>query len=328
MQVIEVSNFGGPEVLTPRAADDLKPGPGEVVVATAFADVLFIDAMVRSGTALDYFPIRPPYVPGNGVSGEVIAIGSGVGGVSIGDRVIGHTGGDGGRGGYAEQAIVVAADAVPVPDGVDLAAAAGLLHDGTTALGLMEGTGAAEGETVLVLGAAGGLGILLVQYALAAGARVIGAVRGPLKRDLVLRSGATAAVDYADPDWTEQVLAVCGTAGPDVVFDGVGGTLGASAFALVAAGGRFSAHGAPGGGFAVTDRAEATARGIAVRGIEQVQFGREERLRLTARALADAAAERIRPVIGQVFALAAAADAHRAIEGRKVVAKTLLQPQR
>ena len=328
MRVIEVAAFGGPEVLAPTHTDDLVPGPGEVVVATAFADVLSLDAMIRSGIAAEFFPNRPPYVPGNGVSGEVVAVGPGVSGVEVGARVVGRTGGDGGQGGYAEQAVITAADLVPVPDGVDLAAAAALLHDGATALGLMESTGAQAGETVLVLGAAGGLGILLVQYAAAAGARVIGAVRGAVKRDLVLRTGAAVAVDYADPDWLEQVVAASGGAGPDVVFDGIGGPLGASAFTLVAPGGRFSAHGAPGGGFAAIDPAEATRRGITVRGIEQVQFQREDRLRLVTQALADAAAGRIRPVIGQVFSLEAAADAHRAIEGRRVIAKTLLEVRR
>jgi NADPH:quinone reductase len=325
MQVIEVAEFGGPEVLTATRAADPTPGPGEVVVATSFADVLFLDVVIRRGLAVDFFAVRPPYVPGNGVSGRVAAAGDGVHGLSPGRPVIAHTGGSGGTGGYAERAVVRAADVVAVPDGVGLAAAAALLHDGATALGLMEGTGISAGETVLVVGAAGGLGILLVQYAAAAGARVVAAARGSAKRELALRMGAEAAVDYGDPGWPGHAVAASGGGGPQVVFDGVGGQLGAAAFGITADGGRFSAHGAPGGGFAPIDPAEAARRGITVRGIEQVQLQAGGRARLAAQALDDAAAGRITPVIGQTFPLGQASGAHRAIEGRRVTGKTLLE---
>ena len=325
VRVIEVGRFGGPEVLTPGKAADPVAGPGEVLIATSFADVLFLDTVIRSGRAAGFFPIRPPYVPGNGVSGHVTAVGPGVLDLPVGSPVIAHTGGAGGGGGYAERAVVPAADVVTVPAGLGLGDAAALLHDGATAVGLVAGTGLHAAETVLVVGAAGGLGILLVQYAAAAGAHVVAAVRGGAKRDLTLRLGAEAAVGYADPDWPRQAASACGGTGPHVVFDGVGGALGAAAFAITRDGGRFSAHGAPGGGFAPIDRAEAARRGITVRGIEQVQQRAGDRARLAGQALADAAAGRIRPVTGQVFPLDQAADAHRAIEARTVIGKTLLE---
>jgi NADPH:quinone reductase len=212
-----------------------------------------------------------------------------------------------------------------VPDGVDLREAAALLHDGNTAFGLLEGTGIEPGEWVLVTAAGGGLGILLVQLARVAGARAIGAARGKRKLDLILELGADAAVDYSRPDWTERVRKATGGAGPDVVFDGAGGQIGLAAFEATARGGRFSAHGAASGGFAAIDPQEAERRGVTVRGIEQVRGAAPEiaRRRLE-RALAEAAAGRIRPVIGQTFPLERAADAHAAIESRDVLGKTLL----
>jgi NADPH2:quinone reductase len=140
-----------------------------------------------------------------------------------------------------------------------------------------------------------------------------------------VRMGAAAAVDYTDPDWVSQAADACGGTGPRVVFDGVGGELGQAAFAGMADGGRFSAHGAAAGGFARPDPEAARGRGIAIRGIEQAQLDPGRHARFAAQAMADAAADRIRPVIGQVFPLDQAAAAHEAIGSRAVTAKTLLR---
>lgn len=260
-------------------------------------------------------------MPGNGVAGRVSAVGEGVGGGWAGRAVVARTGAGGG---YAEQAAVPAGQLVPVPDGAGLAEAAAVLHDGTTALGLASSAGIQPGENVLILGAAGGLGILLGQLARARGARVIAAARGQAKLDLLDDLGARAVVDYGEPDWPEAVVRATGGARPDVVFDGVGGQLGAAAFRVTADGGRFSAHGAASGGFAPIAAGEAARRGITVRGIEQVQFGAGEHERLAGQALAELAADQIRPLIGQTFPLREAARAHTALEGRSALGKTLL----
>jgi NADPH:quinone reductase len=109
-----------------------------------------------------------------------------------------------------------------------------------------------------------------------------------------------------------------------VVFDGAGGEIGQAAFAVTADGGRFSAHGAPSGGFAVLDPGERERRGVTVRGIEHLQLAPDDMRRMLARALSEAVAGRMRPVIGQTFPLERAADAHTAIEARAVVGRTLL----
>jgi NADPH2:quinone reductase len=316
IRVIRAEQYGGPEVLRVTEAPEPVAGPGQVVAEVAVADVLFVETQIRGGWGREYFSVRPPYVPGMGMAGQVIATGEGVDPGWAGRRVVARTGE---QGAYAERVAVPADHLVAVPDGVGLREAAALLNDGATALGLAEGTGFRSGEWVLVTAAGGGLGILLVQLAHAAGARVVGAARGKRKLDVIREMGADAAVDYSEPGWDERVRAITGGAGVGAVFDGAGGEIGRTAFGLTVDGGRFSGHGAPAGGFAVPE-----GRGVTVRGIEQVQFAPEDSRRLTELALSEAAAGRLRPFIGQTFPLDRAADAHAAIEAREVVGKTLL----
>ncbi|ROO86327.1 NADPH2:quinone reductase [Actinocorallia herbida] len=320
MRKIEVKEFGGPEVLEPAEGADLRPGAGEVVVRVEAVDVLFVEAVIRYGLATDHFSFTPPYVPGGGVSGRVERVGADVDRAWEGRRVCVRTDG----GGYADQVAAPAQDLIPVPDGLGIREAAALLHDGVTALGVLDAARITEGERVLVTAAAGGMGILTVQRAVAAGAVVVGAARGGAKLRLIESFGAYA-VDYSPPDWAERAVEALGGR-PDVVLDGAGTSVGRAAFAVVADGGRFSAHGAPSGGFAEVDAAEAARRGITLRGIADVQFTPEEIRALVRRAFAEGAAGRLRPVIGQLLPLERAADAHRALEARATVGKTLLLP--
>jgi NADPH2:quinone reductase len=212
---------------------------------------------------------------------------------------------------------------VAVPDGVDIDVATALLHAGATALGLAASIGIAADERVLVMGAAGGLGALLVQLALASGARIIGAARGEAKLAMIRDLGAEA-VDYSEPGWGKRVAELTGDTGPDVVFDGVGGDLGREAFQVIAAGGRFSAHGAPerglrgnrstGRGPPSSDRQGNRAGSVPAR---RTRRGGSSRLGRASR-WPDPA------VIGHRFPLEQAAAAHAAMEARSVVGKTLL----
>ena len=322
MLVAEVGRFGGPEVLTARQVPDPVAGPGQVVVRTSAADVLFVDVMIRSGRGVNFFPLRPPYVPGNGVAGQVISGGDEVGSSWAGRAVVAHTGGPGGSGGYAEQAVVAVGDLIAVPPGLRPPEAAALLHDGSTAVGLLDRAGVRPGEWVLITAAGGGMGVLLVQLARAAGGRVIGAARGRAKLHLIRHAGAEAALDYSEPGWTGLVRELTAGRGAGVVLDGAGGSLGRAAFEVTAPGGRFSAHGVSGGGFAAITPQEAGQRGITVHGIEP--YDPAAFRAQAAAALTEAAAGRLEPVIGQTFPLDRAADAHAAIEARATVAKTLL----
>jgi NADPH2:quinone reductase len=324
MRAIQVAGFGPPAVLRAAELTEPVPGPGQVLIAAAACDVLFVDTMIRSGAGAGYFPIRPPYVPGNGVGGTVTAVGESVSPQWLGQPVAAHTGGPGGTGGYAQLAVADVEHAIVLPGDVDLLAATAVLHDGTTALRVLEVSGVRPGEWVLVLGAAGGMGILLVQLLAAQGARVIGAARGEAKLAAVARAGADAAVDYGRPDWAAAVLGAAGGAAPAVVLDGVGGAIGAAAFDLVADGGRFSAHGSPSGSFAGIDQEAARRRGVRVSTIRDLQYGAGDRGRLMKEILRQLAERRVAPLIGQAFPLAEAARAHEAMEARRTVAKTLL----
>ena len=298
--------------------------PGQLVVAASASDVMFLDTMIRAGRGSSFFPIRPPYVPGNGVAGTVVSVGDGVDDGWIGRPVIAHTGGAGGTGGYAERAVVNLDDTVIVPGGLNPLDAVAVLHDGPTALRIIRLVDIGPEDRVLILGAAGGMGILLVQLARARGAKVIGAARGNAKVNAVGAAGADVAIDYGRPDWTSLVLDATAGAGPTVVLDGVGGQLGHQAYEIVTDGGRFSAHGAPSGSFAQIDSSDAGRRNVTVTGLADLQVRPGERAELARSLLPEVRAGKVRPLVCQTFPLAEAARAHAMIEARKAIAKTLL----
>jgi NADPH2:quinone reductase len=204
VRLVIATAFGGPEVLEVRDLAEPPAGPGEVEVTVVVVPVLFLDTQIRAGRARAWFEVTPPYVPGAGVAGTVTAVGLGVYPAWVGCPVVASTP----QGRYRSRAIVSAEDLVAVPHGVGVADAAALLHDGRTALGLMELAAPRPGEWVLVLGAAGGLVALLVQLAAHSGARVLGAARGQRKLDMARKYGAEAVVDYTDADWSSQVRTV------------------------------------------------------------------------------------------------------------------------
>lgn len=321
MQVIHAIRFGGPDVLVAAEAPEPDAGPGQVVVAVSVAEVLFIDTQLRSGWGEPYFSLEPPYVPGTGVAGTVLAAGEGVDPGLVGRQVIARTGN---TGGYAQRAVALAEEVFEVPDGLDPQEALASLHDGYMALDLVEKARIQPGEQVLVSAAGGSLGVWLVPLAHAAGAYVIATARGERKLDLARRLGADIAVDHSEATWPERVREATGGAEVDVVFDGAGGQVGGAAFGITAHGGRFFAYGAASGDFAAIRSHEAERRQITVTGVQDGQRTPGDQRRLTQQALSEVAAGRIRPVIGRTFPLGQAGAAHTAIEARGVSGKTLL----
>ncbi|MDF5751296.1 zinc-binding dehydrogenase [Spongiactinospora sp. TRM90649] len=320
MRAIQVREFGGPEVLTPAEIPEPVAAAGEVVVAMEVADVIYLDTLLRRGWGGEIFPRDLPYIPGGGGAGRVVSVGEGVDPDWAGRRVVVRT-----ASGYAERIAAPVADVTEVPDGLPLSKAAAVVHDGVTALMLADGAAIAKGEWVLVSAAAGGAGSLLTQLAVDAGARVVAAARGERKLALARELGAEAVIDYSREGWDQEVREVTGGAGVDLAFDGVGGALGAAVFRTVADGGRFVTYGTSDGGFAEIDTEEAGRRRISARNTLADGPPSPEVVKdALGRVLALAAEGTIRPAIGAVFPLARAADAHRSLEERATVGKSLL----
>jgi NADPH2:quinone reductase len=319
MKAVVMDEFGPPDVL--RLKDVPRPSAGRaaVVIGVAYAGLTFVETQVRAGSAPSKAMLPAlPAILGNGVGGTVIRVGDEAGPGLLGQRVVATLGGKGG--GYAEEAAAAVPGLVEVPDRVGLRDATALLADGRTALGLTELAGIGSGDTVLVEAAAGGVGTLLVQFARNAGARVVALAGGERKLAVARDLGAGLVVDYRDAGWPSLVREAVGKV--DVVFDGVGGGIGLAAFGLLGDGGRFCPFGMASGGFTPVGQDLARERGVSV-----LRNGPPdaERIRaLSKAALDEAAAGRIRPVIGQEFALSQAAAAHEAIETRATIGKTLL----
>ncbi|GAA4079161.1 zinc-binding dehydrogenase [Nonomuraea soli] len=320
MRAVVMEEFGGPEVLRVRQVGDPLPGAGQVLVEVEYASITFVETQVRSGDGPFGRPALPR-TPGNGVGGRIVAVGEDVDPGLVGTVVVTTTGGEGG---YAERALARADDTVPVPEGLELREAVALLADGRTALLLHRQARVRPSEHVLVEAAGGGVGSLLVQLAAAEGALVIGAARGAGKAGLVTSLGAARYVDYSAPGWLEEVVEATGGAGLDLVFDGVGGRIGTEAAGALREGGRVSVYGMASGAAAELDGEALRARSVAVIGLTGPPSPAETRA-LIADALDLAAAGRLRPVIGQVLPLEEAAEAHRAIESRATIGKTLLR---
>jgi len=316
MRAVRVHEFGGPEVLRVDEIPEPVAGPGQVVVGLAVADVIFLDTLLRSGWGVEFFPRHPPYVPGGGGAGRVLSAGEGVDPGWLGRQVIGR-----GPEGYAEQVVFSAEEIVAVPDGLDSAEAAAMLHDGATAVNLAGRVKIEQGGWVLVAAAAGGAGSLLVQLLRDAGARVVAAARGERKLALVRELGAEVTVDYSLDGWQDQVREMAGDVG--VVFDGAGGALGKAAFETVADGGRFVTYGSS-DGLTDIDPAVASRRQVHVDNVlAAIPDPATVREHLT-KALELTAAGRIRPVISATYPLAEAEKAHRSLEERTTLGKSLL----
>jgi NADPH:quinone reductase len=312
VRAVVIREFGPPEVLEPAEVAEVAAGPDEVVIDVEFANVTFVETQIRAGRP-PHPSMRPalPAILGNGVGGTVADP------AGAGRPVVASLNG---TGGYAERAVSPASKLIDVPDGLALRDAVALVADGRTALALARQAGLRAGETVLVEAAGGGVGTLLVQIARQAGARVVALAGQPGKLALARDLGADLTVDYRHDGWEKQVRGMAGQV--DVVFDGVGGDIGLAAFGLLGAGGRFCPFGMASGSFAPVTPELARDREVTVRA--GTGASPEELTALARTALAEAAAGRLRPVIGQEFALAEAARAHAAIEARATVGKTLL----
>lgn len=217
MQRIVCTEWGPPERLVLEDAPDPTPGPGQVVVDVAAAGVNFVDALFVAGTY--QIKVPPPFTPGSELAGTVAAIGDGVTSVEVGDRVLSSLG----LGAYASTVVLPEQALARLPDGLDLATAAALAQSYCTAwFTLTRRTPVRVGETVLVLGAGGGVGLAAIDVATALGARVIAAASTPEKLAAATAMGAEAVIAYEDEDLKTRARELS-DGGVDVVIDTVGG---------------------------------------------------------------------------------------------------------
>lgn len=329
MKVVSFSAYGGPEELRFVEAPTPVAGPGQVLIKVASIGLNLGDAIIRSGRSGLQLPM--PFVPGGEVAGTIAALGEGVSGLKVGDRVLGAIFAEPRLdGGYAEFVAVSVEVAFKLPDAVSFDAAAGLAVQGLTAEQLLAQS-SVEGKSVLVHSAAGGVGQLLVRLARLDGARrVVGTVGSAAKREAALAAGADQVVVSATEDWASEAP------GPyEVVFDAAGGEITAASLPLLAAEGRYVVYGGASGiypSFSPEQMAGVTAKAQTIAGFSLWSLlGDPERrgpaLRASYERLFGAVADGSLAVyIGHRFALADAAEAHRLIESRGSVGKIVLVP--
>jgi NADPH2:quinone reductase len=234
MKALRCHAFGPINTLRVDELPSPSPAAGQVLVDVHAASINFPDALMVQGL----YQVKPPlpFTPGAELAGVVSALGEGVTRLKVGDRVVCSTG----TGAFAEQAVVDAAKAIPLPEGMDYAAGASFVLVYGTSLHALQTIGKLQpGETLLVLGAAGGVGIAAIEIAKAMGARVIAAASSDEKRALAKQAGADETVDYTQPDWRREVERLTGGQGANVVYDAVGGDYAEPALRATAWRGRY-----------------------------------------------------------------------------------------
>ncbi|RXT23644.1 NADPH:quinone oxidoreductase [Rhizobium leguminosarum] len=327
MKAVQFTRFGPPDVLELVELPVPEPGPGEVLLRVHAAGVNFFEVLMRA----DRYAVTPdlPMFPGVEVAGTIERAGPGAADRSlIGMRVavplfaIGR-----GSGGYAEFVAVDGGAVVQLPDAVSFEAAAALMVQGLTVLHLLRRS-PAKGKNVLVSAAAGGVGSLLVQLAKRDGAKmVIAAASSDEKRALSLSLGAEHAVDYMAPGWQEDVKRLTGGLGADIIYETVGDAFSRAALdalapcgeLVLAAMGRF--------GLEAADVEHMLDDNQSIKGFSLLPLLTPQGVREDLAELFELAAAGALTVIdGGRFPLHQAAEAHRAIEGRRAVGKVVLVP--
>ena len=234
MRALVCNEYGPPESLVIEERDDPVPGKGQVLVDIAAAGINFPDVLMIAGKYQVRTP--PPFVPGNEASGIVAAIGDGVTEFAVGDRVIINSTG----GAFAEKCIADSRTTALLPDVLNFEQGAGFSITYSTSYHALKQSAALQpGETILVLGAAGGVGITAVEIAKAMGARVIAAASTDAKLRFAKSAGADELVNYSEVPLKEAVKELTGGDGVDVVYDPVGGDLAEQAFRATAWHGRY-----------------------------------------------------------------------------------------
>jgi NADPH2:quinone reductase len=319
MRAVICRSYGTPEDLVIDDVPDPVAAPGQLLVRVRAAAVNFPDVLFIAGKYQVKIP--PPFIPGNEIAGEVIAVGEGAR-FRPGQRVSGTT-----FGAFAEQALLDASQAELMPDDADFASAAAFGVTYRTAYHALRSTAAvAQGDWVVVLGAAGGVGLAAVDLGVAMGARVLAAASSLEKLELCRRRGAEATVDYDREDLKTRIRELTG-GGARVVLDPVGGPYSEPALRGLARGGTFVTLGYAAGSIPAIPLNLILLKNICVRGMEIRTFMTDrpdDAVRDLAELAQMFAAGTVRPYIGARFPLSETAAALRHVADRKVLGKVVI----
>jgi len=322
MKAIQIRATGGPEVLQLADLPIPEPGPGQVLIRVEATGVNFIEIYFRKGV----YKATLPLTPGSEASGTVEKLGPGVTGFAEGDPVASTSV----QGSYAEYALVPAAQLVKVPAGLSLEKAAAAMLQGMTAHYLACSTFPLKaGDTALVHAGAGGVGLLLTQIATRLGARVITTVSTREKAELSRDAGATDVILYTEQDFEEEVKRLTGGKGVDVVYDSVGKTTFDKSLNCLRPRGLLALFGASSGPVPPFDLTQLNSRGSLFVTRPTLWHYVTTRAELEWRAgdvLGWAASGKLKLRTEFIYPLAAAAQAHTDLEGRKTTGKILLEP--
>ena len=322
MRVIRVHQYGGPEVLKWEEQPAPKPEAGQALVRLEAVGVNYIDIYHRTGLYKN--PL--PFTLGLEGAGVVEAVGAGVSEVRVGERVAYQ----GVQGSYATHALVPAARLVSLPAGLDARTGAAAMLQGTTAHYLVHATYPLKpGETALVHAAAGGVGLLLIQMAKRLGARVLGTVSTPEKALLAKEAGADEIIQYTTQDFEAEVKRLTGGRGAQVVYDSVGKTTFEQSLNVLAPRGTLVLFGQASGPVPPVDLGTLAAKGslyVTRPTLWHYVATREELLKRAGEVLGWVKSGELKLRIEHTFPLAQAAEAHRALEGRRTTGKVLLLP--
>jgi NADPH2:quinone reductase len=321
-RAIQVRETGGPEVLRLETIEPGDPGAGAVRVRSAACGVNFIDVYFRTGL----YPRPLPFVLGLEGAGTVEAVGPGVADLEVGDRVAWSSL----PGSYADVVLAPAALLVRIPDGVETDVAAASMLQGMTAHYLVNGTRQTNpGDVALVHAAAGGVGLLLVQMLKGAGATVIGTCSSPEKQALARAAGADHVIRYTEDDFAARTRELTDGRGVDVVYDSVGKTTFEGSLASLRPRGLLVLYGNSSGKVPPFDLQQLNDRGslFVTRPSLLHYTATPDELEMRAGSVLGAVAKGDLDVrIGARFGLDEAAEAHRALEGRRTTGKVLLIP--
>jgi NADPH:quinone reductase len=322
VQAIRVYQVGGPEVLRYESVERPSPGPGQALVRVEATGLNFLEVYQCTGL----YKVQLPFTPGSEAAGTVVEVGPGVASVRVGDRVASQNF----AGSYAEFSLAPAERLVKLPDDVSIRLGAAVMLQGMTAHYLACSTFPLHsGHVCLVHAAAGGVGLLLCQIARRRGARVIGTVSTEEKARLAREAGAHEVILYTQQDFQVETMRLTGQGGVDVVYDSVGRTTFAQGLDCLAPRGMMVLYGQSSGPVGAIDPQILNQKGSLF--LTRPSLGayvatRAELLERASAVLGWVADGSLKVRIGHEFPLAAAAEAHAELQGRKTTGKVLLIP--